>query len=61
MSRIVEGEHVERWSDKRKRAAGETLSAEQVALMQTQDLNYVNSKRVSEKRKLEKLQSRLET
>ena len=51
-SKTVDGEHKE----KGKQAV---LSPEQVALMQTQDLNYVVSRRTSEKRKLEKLQSRL--
>jgi len=59
-SRLVNGEHTERWSDSKKAAEGEgALSKEQVALMQTQDINYINSKQISEKRKLEKLQSRL--
>jgi len=59
-SRLVDGEHTERWSDSKKAHEGEgLLSAEQIALMQTQDINYINSKRISEKRKLEKLQSRL--
>ena len=57
--RLVDGEHTERWSDSKKTHEGEgPLSAEQIALMQTQDINYINSKRISEKRKLEKLQSR---
>ena len=51
-SKTVDGEHKE----KSKEA---TLTPEQVALMQTQDLNYIISKRTSEKRKLAKLQSKL--
>jgi len=51
-SRLIDGEH----KDKGKNI---TMTEEQVALMQTQDLNYVISKRTSEKRKLEKLQSKL--
>jgi len=52
-SKTVDGVHQE----VNKEAA---LSEEQVALMQTQDLKYVISKRTSERRKLEKLQSRLQ-
>jgi len=51
-SKLVDGEHREKKKD-------ECLSEQQIALMQTQDLNYVVSKRTSERRKLEKLQSRL--
>ena len=51
-SKTVDGVHQEK-------AKESLLSEEQVALMQTQDLNYIMSKRTSEKRKLEKLQSHL--
>lgn len=51
-SKLVDGEHQE----KKKDAA---LTEEQIAIMQTQDLNYVVSKRTSERRKLDKLQSKL--
>lgn len=52
-SKLVDGVH------KRKLKGEEVLTPEQVALMQTQDINYIISKRVSEKRKLERLQSSL--
>ena len=43
----------------KEKSKEEKLTEEQVALMQTQDLNYILSKRTSEKRKVEKLQSKL--
>lgn len=51
-SKTVDGVHHEKGKESQ-------LSTEQVALMQTQDLNYILSKRTSEKRKLDKLQSQL--
>ena len=51
-SKSVDGAHKEKTKES-------TLTPEQIALMQTQDLNYIVSKRTTEKRKLEKLQSNL--
>ena len=51
-SKLEDGVHKERSKEK-------TLSEEQKMLMQTQDMNYIISKRTTEKRKLDKLQSNL--
>lgn len=56
-SKVIDGVHTKKSSEKQLLNA--ELSADQVALMQTQDINYINSKLISEKRKLQKLQSRL--
>jgi len=58
-SKIVDGVHAEKPSLKLQKGLGQVLSEEQIALMQTQDLNYIISKRTTERRKLDKLQSRL--
>jgi len=58
-SKIIDGEHTEKPSVKLEKSLGHVLSEEQIALMQTQDRNYILSKRTTERRKLERLQSRL--
>lgn len=54
--RIIDGKHTKKSSQKQLDNA--ELSPEQLMLMKTQDMNYINSKLISEKRKLERLQSR---
>jgi len=56
-SKIVDGKHTKKSSQKQLDNA--ELSPEQLMLMKTQDINYINSKLISEKRKLQRLQSSL--
>lgn len=51
-SKIQKGEHFEKDKD-------EDLSADQIKLMETQDIKYITMKRTTEKRKIERLKGQL--